>query len=392
MAVKILTTQELTDLAITLFESKLNQTIPAIAKAFFRVVAVIIATSHTGLYRYAVERVIQNLALTATEEDLELIGREYGVERKPEESCQLEISISGFGTPTVPITTDWISDTNGFRFDMDAAHTVGVSPPATITAQQSGPDPNMSIGETLTIGTPLPGVATTASVTAVLNAGVSKEDQEVYRRRVLNEIRTVGGGGNGVDYRTWSEETSGCRQAFPYSGAPLALGITPVPGDRSVFVEADFDIDPDGIAPTWLLDDVRDNINVDPATGRTRPGLGDFDASLWVESITRTTFYNEVVGLSIDPAVEAQAKADIEQALLEYYLLFKPYLEGVDPPITQNNVITALKLGEAVQDVLNTYGATAQKVNFGVLPGVFTTLEYTLGQGELTKSGGVVYA
>lgn len=392
MAVRILTTQELTDLAITLFESKLNQTIPALAKAFFRVVAVVLATSHTGLYRYAVERVIQNLALTATEEDLELIGREYGVVRKPAETCQLEISIDGIGAPTVPITTDWISDTNLSRFDMDAAKTLGVGPPATITAQVSGPDPNMEIGETLTIDTPIPAVATTATVTDVLNIGVSKEDQEVYRRRVLNEIRTVGGGGNGVDYRTWAEETAGCKQAFPYAGSPLVLGLTPLPGDRSVFVEADFDIDPDGIAPTGLLDDVRDNINVDPATGRTRPGLGDFDSTLWVESITRTTFYNEVVGLVIDPAVEAQAKADIEQALLEYYLLFKPFLEGIDPPITQNNVITALKLGEAVQDILNTYGATAEAVNFGLVAGVFTTTTYTLGQGELTKSGGVVYA
>jgi hypothetical protein len=392
MAVKILTTQELTDLAITLFESKLNQTIPAVAKAFFRVVAAVLAASHTGLYRYAVERVIQNLALTATEEDLELIGREYGVERKPEETCQLEIQVNGIGTPTIPITTDWISDTNGFRFDMDAAKTLGTGPPPTITAQVGGPDPNMSIGETLTIDTPITGVLPTATVLSVLNEGVSREEQEVYRRRVLNEIRTVGGGGNGVDYRTWAEETAGCRQAFPYAGAPLVLGLTPLPGDRSVFVEADFDIDADGIAPSWLLDDVRDNINTDPATGRTRPGLGDFDSTLWVESIERTTFYNQVVGLSIDPAVEAQAKADIEQALLEYYLLFKPYLEGVDPPITQNNIITALKLGEAVQDVLNTYGATAQKVNFGTAPGVFTTLEYTLGQGELTKSGGVVYA
>ena len=50
-----------------------------------------------------------------------------------------------------------------------------------------------------------------------------------------------------------------------------------------------------------------------------------------------------------------------------------------------------MTVGQAVQDVLDAYGATASSVGFGIVVGVFLT-QYVLGTGELLKRGTVVYA
>jgi hypothetical protein len=393
MAVKIPTTQEQFDLAITLFQSELNQTVPEVSQAFVRVLSVILSTSHTSLYRYGVDRVIANLALTALGEDLERIGRNYGVIRKPAEAFVGLQQMTGVNGTSVPVNTVWLSDTTGLRYRTNTTEVIaGGVANVEITAFTEGSDSNMSVAETLTIDTKITGLDTTATITAVVTPGVAIEDIEVYRRRVLNEIRTVGGGSNPVDYRTWAEQTTGVARAYPYYGTPLLLVPTAKPGDRTVFVEAATDIDADGIAPQWLLDDVRENITTNPETGKSRPALGSTDATLWVESITRKLFYNQVLGLTVDPTEEVQAKLDITVATDLYYASVFPYLPGVDVATSKNDVLTRMTVSEVVQAVLNSYGATATDVNFGVAPGVFTTDLYTLAQGELAKSGGVVYA
>jgi hypothetical protein len=50
-----------------------------------------------------------------------------------------------------------------------------------------------------------------------------------------------------------------------------------------------------------------------------------------------------------------------------------------------------MSVGQIVQDVLVSFGATATSIGFGLAVGAFLTT-YTLGQGELTKLGAVAYA
>jgi hypothetical protein len=393
MAIKVPTTQEQLDLAITIFNSKLNQTVPETDKAFVRVLSAVLASSHTSLYRYGINRALQNLALTATSPELETIGRNYGVTRKPAIPFVSECSALGVNGTNVPANTVWISDTTGLRYQTNTTVVVaGGTADMEITARTAGADSNMSVGETLTIDVQIVGLKFTATITTIVTLGTDEEDLEVYRRRVLNEIRTVGGGGNSVDYRTWAEQTSGVRRAYPYSGTPLAIIPTSLPGDRTVFIEATTEIDPDGIAPQTLLDDARDNINTNPETGKSRPTIGDTDATLHVESISRRTFYYQVLGLTIDSALEADAKADISAGLDLYSASLVPFLPGTDVISTKNDVITKMTIATVVQDILKSYGATATQVNFGLVFGTYTTETYTLAQGELAKSGGVVYA
>ena len=392
MSINIPTTQEIVDRSITFFESNLNQTIPLNPKAFVRILCAILGMNYSELYRYAVERALQTLALTATGDDLVLVGNNYGIYIKPSEAFECTADLPALNGTNIPVNWVFVSDTTALRYRTKTT-VVAVAGVALLelVAEDPGSDPNMSVSETLTIDTQIAGAESTATITVIINDGIDKESDESYRRRILNEIRTVGGGGNGVDYRTWAEQTPGVFRAFPYAGTPLAILPTPKPGDRTVFIECDTSIDPDGIPPSGLLDDARDYITTNPDTGKTRPPLGEVDSTLWIEPITRTTFYTEIDNLSVDPTILVQVKADIATALSEYYFNVVPYLPGVDSIVTKNDIITRLTISEVVQDILNPVGGTADQVNFGIAPGVFTLATYTLGQGELGKTGGETY-
>jgi hypothetical protein len=172
----------------------------------------------------------------------------------------------------------------------------------------------------------------------------------------------------------------------------MTNGYVSFTSDRTVYIEAESSIDPDGIAPQSLLDDVRDAINNDPDTGRSRPPLGLTDSTLYVSSISRTDFYTNIDNIQIDPNNLAAAQSDIEDALDLYYAGLSPYLDGIDVILERNDKISDMTLSRIVQDVLSSYGAVADNVSFGLSAGVFDQNTYTLAPGELAKNTAVTYS
>ncbi len=108
-------------------------------------------------------------------------------------------------------------------------------------------------------------------------------------------------------------------------------------------------------------------------------------------SITRTGIYIEVRGLDVSSSVESACRADIETALGEYLDTVRPYVEGTDPAISKNNVVTDMSLSKIVYDVVSAYGGTADGIGFATVPSIFID-KLTLGQGELLKLQSVSYA
>lgn len=224
MALNIPTTAELTAQNIAYYESRLGQTVPINDQAFLRVLAAIEAGLASMHGRHIAERALQTLALTATGERLEKIGNNYGVLRKAAVAFSGTILQPAADGTVIPITVDYVSEVSGIRYAVDAA-----SPPAaggyatvSVAATTSGVAGNLFSGDELTIGHQVAGItSTTATYDSTVIAGVDREGQEAYRRRVLHEIRTVGGGGNAVDYRTWAEEVPGVARCFPFAGAPV---------------------------------------------------------------------------------------------------------------------------------------------------------------------------
>jgi len=496
MSLKIPTTQEQADANLANIESRINQTTPLNDKAFSRVVAIMEALQYTSLYKYGVERALQNLALTASGSDLDLIGNEYGVIRKPAEAAVLTVSLPAVDSTVIPSGTDFIGVPNGVRYFSNAqAIASGGSADFDVTAEDVGVIGNLQVSDTMSIATQIAGAETIATVTAIVNIGADEETDDAYRLRVLDEIRTEGGGSNAADYRSWSQEVAGVTRAYPYSGNPADLGSifwdlitafydsvsfsiatedtgpqgiafksdgskmymvgndndevyqytlsTPwdlstasydsvsfsiagedtgsagiafksdgskmymvgftndkiyqyilnapsVPPERTVYIEADTSIEPDGIAPQSLLDEVRDSITTDPVTGLARQALGMTDETLFVESISRTGIFVTISNLTVDASLLAETQAAISEALTIHFLSLNPFVDGLDADIDRNDKITDLTISTVVQDVLDTFNASALGVAFGTVPGVFLG-EYILLPGEKTKRDIVAY-
>lgn len=394
MPIQIPTTQEIIDQNIANLESSLNQDTPAADIAFNNVVAVMVGLAFTSLYKYAAERVLQNLVITATGEDLDRLGREYRVIRKPAEAAVVTVSLPADDDTIIPVTAIYTADANGLQyFPLTQAVATGGFAVHDIRCEETGVSGNLNISDTLEIDTQIPGAERIATVTAIVNTGAEKETDTAYRRRILDEIRTKGGGGNTADYRRWAEEVAGVERAYPYAGNPTDLAEddgSSVPPERTIYIEATSDIDPDGIAPQSLLDEVEAAIITDPETGIARQPLGLTNDTLYVVSISRTSIFVRIINLDVDSGIEAQVKNDIETALAVYFQSLRPFIPGLDSEIDRNDTITDPSISCVVQEVVEAYGGSIEGVGFGLLPGSFISA-YTLLPGELTKSGGVSY-
>lgn len=386
------TTQKIADDNLARFEGQLGQTSPLNSKAFLRVLSVVEAFLGTSFYKYGLDRVKQALATTASEEGLDVLADGYGVIRKVAVATGLTISVPGTNGTIIPQTVDFVGDANGIRYRVDAPATVaGGFATVAITAKEAGAVGNLNNGDTLSIGTQVPGAGTTGEVTATTTVGADEESLEAYRQRIKDREQAPGGGGNSADYRNWAQETGGVARAFPFAGNPVTLAAQDNPPERTVYIEATTAVDPDGIPPGALLDSVRVALTTDPITGRDRQGLGDTDETLFVEPIIRTAFFVQISGLTVDPAVEVSVKQSIEDQLTAYFLTVRPHVGGLDPVIEKNDIITELSLSNVVQDVLGGAGATAQSIQFNVGTGVL--VEYPLDRNEKAKlsPGGITY-
>jgi hypothetical protein len=393
MALSIPTTQATADLNLNNFESNLGQTSPINDKAFLRVLAVLEALNFTTLYKFMVERAKQNLALTATGEDLENIGREYDVIKKPAEATVLSISIPGANGSVIPSTISYIGAPNGVRYFPDSSAIVsGGIAVLDVTAETAGADGNLNIGDTLSISTQVAGVESTATVTAIPNTGANDEDQEVYRTRVLFVIRNPLGGGNASDYKTWAEEVAGVFLAYPFSGKAFGDPSGAFPGDRTIYIQVNEAIQVDGIAPQSILDEVRSTVNNDPETGLSRPPLGLTDSTLYIESIRVTAFNVIISGFSIGSDVIAQAKENIEIELSKYFRTVRNFVDSIDLVSDKNDIITVTSIAEIIQGVISSLGGSATSIIFRVEPQLLNLAIYQMEAGEIGKLNSVTYA
>ena len=391
MAFDIPTTQEIKDRNLANLESQLGQTAPINDKAFLRVLATLEAAGETSLYRLGIDRAMQCLALTATGAGLDIVGQEFGIIRKPAEAAILTITLPGDNGTVIPATVDYVGDSNKIRYfpESSVIITGGVAT-SNVTAETLGVIGNLNVSDTMTISFQIAGATTIATVAVVVNIGAEEETDDAYRQRVLAAERIATGGGNNGDHK-----------AYPYAGIPESPlpGIdtaASVPADRTVFVEAAVAVDPDGIAPTALKDEVRDAINTDPITGEDRPPAGLTDSTLFVETITRTEIFILITNFDAGTGVEADIKNDISDALTAHFLSLKMFVVAIDIPAERNDLITKLTISDIVQGVLSGGDASAELIEFGLATTVPSPLDnFQLDEGELVKlgaTGGIVYA
>jgi hypothetical protein len=390
MAYRIPTLAELHAAHLARLEGQIGQESPLNDKAFLDVLAAAEAGLDIGHYKYAADAALQNIALTAIDEGLDRIGNDNSTPRKQAVSAVLVATLPATTGTVIPAGWEFVSDSSGKRYRTEAAVT-SLASVATLSLRctEAGSDGNLDDGETLSISAPVAGATTEATVTDTTTTGADQESDSDYRPRVIFAQRAITGGGNGTDHKIWAEAVAGVRRAFPYAARPSSYA-TSYPGDRTIYIECTSDIDADGVAPLSLLDDVRDAVNIDPDTGKSRAMLGLTDATLYILAIQRIPFFVQVGDLFVAAEKEAQCKIDIAIALDLYFKAIAPYIDGVDNPLERSDSITNPSVGEIVQDVVKSYGGNIQSVAFGLAIGSWITF-YFLNPGELGKLGSVSY-
>lgn len=391
MAFVIPTTQEQFETNLALLEGALGQQSPINDKAFLTVLAALTSGQFTSLYKWAVDAAKGNLAKTANRDQLILIGDNYGLPVKPATAASLTINLPAINGTTIPITRDFVGNANGIRYRiLNPVVAAGGVAVINVTAKTEGLEGNLSIGDELSINTPVPGAQTVATVSAINALGANEEDTEDYRTRILDKIRATYGGGNAADYRKWAQEVAGVRRAFPFSGKPVDSGLASYPPDRTVYIETTTDIDPDGIPSPALIQTVRDAIITDPETGLARQPLGLTNDTLYVEPIIRTSLYATVYGLIINPDVEADAKAQFADAFDAYLRSCSPFVDGIDALDENLSIITDPAVSKIAQDVFSSYGGSLDGAGIGDVP-LGSLSRYQLNANVTVKSGGVDY-
>jgi hypothetical protein len=400
MAIIVPTTQQLIDSFVAAFETKLGQTVPALERSFVSVLARVLALSDTGLYKYAANRITQSLAITATGDNLDTIGNNYGVYRIAAVAAEINVVLTGTVGSTLPQTADFIADNSGVLYYPETDIVYDNLPTSgqetfTIISETVGTTGNAVAGDTFTLTSPIAGLSSVAVYDSTETAGQDKESDSAYRRRILDEIRTVGGSGNGVDYRRWGEQSSNVARIYPYSGKPIdgSEGLVDEPGDRTIYVEAITTyITGDRTADATLLAAVRELITTDPDTSLERVPLGCPDNTLFVKSIENQDIWVTITNLTANGSMPlVDIKTAVEAAIEDYLLELAPYVDGVDVEVDRNDRLTDLSLARVVQQVLMDSNATATAITFSLTEGGASEGSYIVPQGYLTQLGGVDY-
>ncbi len=359
---------------LSIFENKLNQTSPLADKAFLRVLSAVLALEMIEVFKFAAERALQNLAITATGEDLRALGRNYNVPFSDDTNAVITANLPAVDTTIISATATFIGVNNGLRYFIQNSVIADVTNNAEITliAEDPGVSGNLEDGEPLTITSSIPGAEDVAVVgiiaanpSSTIVTGANAESDDDYRVKVLDEIRRIGGGGNSSDYRRWALEVSGVRRIYPYSGEPFGQGGSSFPPDRTIYVEVDESLDPDGIPSAGILTQVREAITTDPESLETRQPLGLTDETLFIVPITTFSIAIQVHNVIVDNDDEVVAINAITNALANYVKSVRPFVPGLDPEEDRKDLVTQVTLSDVVQDALTPLGGTAEHVFFG---------------------------
>lgn len=385
------TTSELFETYKAAFEAKFGQTTPLNERSFIQVLSAQLAAGNIGNYKAQAYAEKQVFATTATGDNLDVMGADWSLTRTPAEAAQFTITMDAAYGAELPVTVDFVGITNGVRYSVDAPATeTGGVITAQVTAKTSGVVGNLNVGDQMQISAALPDIGSQATITVQTNIGADEESDDDFKVRILDKKQGTSGGGNSTDYRAWAQAVANVDRAYPFNGNPVTDLSESLPLERTVYVKADETIDPDGIPTTAILDAVRDALNTDPDTGISRDLLGQVDELLYVEPITRTPLDVNIIGLSVNAALETQIKDEIETALEAYFLAKEPYVDGLDATTNKKDTVTSGDISKTIIDVVSAYGGTIETTTFELASVVKTT--YTVNPNQLLKLGSIIYA
>lgn len=379
----------------TAIESQINQTTPAIPAAFNSVIADIMAVAQQSIEKVVTQAELENLVKTATlREDggkLNDIGEQIGVNYRSATAAALTVDIPAADGTEITPQYSLSGDSNGLDYILSSNSIAsGGFLTFQVVCTETGPNGNLiPIQDTLTLSAPLAGAEQTATVVSVDDPGASAEGIDLYRQRILDELRNPGEAGNLGFYRKRGKNAAGVKEIFPYRGFLTGRSFSN-PGDVTCFVEATEEQDPDGIPTQAILDaaeeaicydadDTLQEVDKKPTTLR----------ALYMLPIVRDGVYFTIATLTVfDITQLSQCKADIESALDSALRLMKPFIPGLDFSKEKNDTLSVPYFSSIVDNVVRTYSGSYSGLLFGFSEDTQGSAPNILQPGQLVKLGG----
>jgi len=251
-------------------ESELSINIPLFGKSFLRALAAVQAAK-LKLYYLAIANLQKNIWVDTAEREsiggtLERFGR-VKLNRNPNSAIagQYTVSIVATGSATINVNTTFKSDDNstnpGELYIVDTTVAIAVAGTYTfnIRALKKGTDSRLVVGDTLTPTAPIINVNEQCKVTVEVVTPAPEEDIETYRNIIIESFRLSAQGGSGGDYRRWSKEVAGVKEAFVYARSGYANEV-------EVFIESTIITSTDGrgTPPASMLTSVETVLETNP--------------------------------------------------------------------------------------------------------------------------------
>ena len=377
-------------------EARLNQTTPAADKAYNTVLGTTEAMAFTTLYKYAADRSMANLWISAQGPDLDYLGSEYRLPRQTAVAAIVTATLAATDATVIPIGQAFTSTANGLTYTTTAQVTApnngGTGTGALLTLQctTAGSSGNLSNASTMSIQNPIAGAGSVATVVSTVTTGTDAELDGAYRARGLSLVQSLPNGSNAASYRCWALSVPGVVGAYPYAGPPNN-STTAYPGMRTVYVRCATSLQVQGVAGgTWtpstqvgtgLIGQVAAAIITNASTGIGNQDLGLVNTTLYVVPIVPVLLSVQMTTLTVPSGLTAACVADITTALVAYCAQVAPYIAGVDPVFGRNDTISLANIYSVINGVLVAYGATVSNVTLSV--GGSNTPAYTLNPGEI---------
>lgn len=397
MALTTPTTQEISERIIDQIAASINQTIPLLPLAFTRVLAKVLAGVYVLLYKYIGWNFLQTFVSTASFQETTIFGRtltpliEWGRligvgDPNAGTAAELVVDIVVTNqTGTLLAGTQLTSNKNGVTYlllspvTLDAAVVQGTIRASLDLDGESavGAVGNLEVADVVSFVNPLDDVERDTAVSSITTVGVDPEEEAEYRQRVIDRFQQSPQGGSGVDYRIWGI-IEGIINIYPYKGSP---------GYVDVYVEANTDLDPDGIPTAGQLTAVSNAITYDDEGLQTRKPVNAF---LNTYPITRSGYTVTVTGLVVDDPVTVQA--NILTAVTNYFLDREPFIDGVTPN-PRKDFVKVNNVNSVIDDFVSAAGGTFASTSIVLTVGAIPILvQDQLGIGAKSKLDAINYA
>lgn len=226
------------------------------------VIAAEVAGEIDDVHQHIAWQAKQRFTKTADLEGLKRIAAEFGLSRHDPVAASGAITITGTNGAELLAGTVWLH-TGGQAYV--TTETVTIADGTAIVAalaQEPGTQGNLAAGQTLSLSSPVAGIAGTAAVTTAFVDGREIEDIESFRARILFRQANPPMGGNGPDYVRWSTDIAGADGVWI---TQMAMGL----GTVSVRI-ASYDANGWPIPSENLRQKVEDHIrgHINPVTGQ----------------------------------------------------------------------------------------------------------------------------